>query len=102
MKEFDTEHNKTYYKDWVYLGTISKKDYYLQSLPSKKIPSPSTSIVYGKDPSEYISATVAVSDILDDNNVWHIMLHLLQNPSTSMYIHLIAFIREYSHKVNTH
>jgi hypothetical protein len=98
MKEFITEYLTNYYFDWIYLGTADKKDFYLESLPTKENPYPSYSIVYGKEPSNYISTTFSVKDILNDTQFYRTLSTFIIGGQDNDMLHLFAFIREYNRK----
>jgi hypothetical protein len=98
MKEFITEYLTNYYFDWIYLGTADKKDFYLQSLPTKENPYPSYSIVHGKKPSNYISTTFSVESILDNQEFYQILSIFISGRQDNDMLHLFAFIREYNRK----
>ena len=95
MKNFDNEHTRDYYSGWIYLGSANGRDYYLQSLPNEELPYPSYSIVYGHKEQDYVSTTIGVYEILD-NNVLAAKIQLYAEYKSSSYmLHLIAFIREH-------
>ncbi len=96
MKAFDTPHHQDYYKDWIYLGTVSNQDYYLQALPCKAKRFPCTSVVYGANPEQYISTTMSVDEMLNTELCLKRMEFYLEHSDLSHMIHLIAFIREYA------
>ena len=93
-KQFNTPHHKEYYKDWIYLGTVGAMDYYLEALPTRMKTYPSTSIVYGGEPQEYISTTVSVLDMLETNTCIRYMRQYLETEQFHM-VHLMTLVREF-------
>ena len=67
MKNFNTQHNQDYYRNWVYLGSLSfdnkAYDYYCKI---RKGESDLLSIVYGDEPQQYISGYIANWLTLED------------------------------------
>jgi hypothetical protein len=98
-KHFDTDYHRNYYKNWVYLGTIDNQDYYIQSLPSATDPFPSTSVVFGEEPHEYISTTVSIESMLNDEKALKTLEFYIKHKALYYGIHMIAFVRNYAEKM---
>lgn len=92
MKAFPK--NDSYYS-WIYLGTADGSDYYLQSLPTKDRPYPSYSIVYGPNNYEYISTTLQVDEMLDNDALAKKLPLYAEHKTSSYMLHMIAFVRHY-------
>jgi hypothetical protein len=94
-KLFNSKYHQEYYKDWVYLGNDGEHDYYFQGLPTEDKAYPSTSIVFGESPNEYVSTTHSVEDILDNEKCNKIVLFAVL-ANIDIELHLVAYIRRYA------
>jgi hypothetical protein len=97
IKQFNGEHHQAYYEGWIYLGTVDKQDYYIEALPTSDYPYPSMSIVYGVEPSEYISTTMPISSMLDNDICSHAIKFYVINNLNDM-LQMITFVRSYAAK----